>query len=179
MKGDVSLAEVGEHDMIGILRRYFAGSLAAATAILFDRPASAANLRVSQSLVGTWKVVDATSRDVHGKELPKPFGPHGMGLVTLNGNGRMMAVLCDGRPHLPKGTKREYASYCGNYTFDGATLITKVDASASARNAFGSDQVRKVRFEGRKMVLTPPPTELNGIMQYRDIYWERISADAA
>jgi hypothetical protein len=102
-----------------------------------------------------------------------------MGLVTLNADGRMMAVLCDGRAHLPDETKREYSSYCGNYTFDGTTLITKVDASASARTAVGSDQVRKVKIEGKRMVLTPPPTELNGVMQYRDIFWERISAESA
>ncbi|MBS0640606.1 MAG: lipocalin-like domain-containing protein, partial [Proteobacteria bacterium] len=131
------------------------------------------------NLVGTWKLVDATSRDAQGSALPKPYGPKGMGLVTLNADGRMMAVLCDGRTELPDGTKREYASYCGNYTFDGTTLITKVDASSAARIAIGSDQVRKVRFDGKRLVLTPPPTELNGVMQYRDIFWERISPQPA
>ena len=29
-----------------------------------------------------------------------PYGPRGMGIVTLTGDGRMMAVLCDGRPSL-------------------------------------------------------------------------------
>jgi hypothetical protein len=33
-----------------------------------------------------------------------------MGLVTLNADGRMMAVLCDGRADLPEGTRRDYAS---------------------------------------------------------------------
>jgi hypothetical protein len=65
------------------------------------------------------------------------------------------------------------------YTFDGTTLITKVDASSAARIAIGSDQVRKVRFEGKRLVLTPPPAELNGILQYRDIFWERISTEPA
>jgi Lipocalin-like domain len=77
------------------------------------------------NIVGTWRVVDAISRDTQGKELSKPFGPKGMGIVTLNADGRMMAVLCDGRAQLPDEAKREYSSYCGNYTFDGATLITK------------------------------------------------------
>ena len=130
-------------------------------------------------IVGTWKMVDATARDPDGKTLPKPYGPKGMGLVTLNADGRMMAVLCDGRGSLPDGTAREYASYCGNYTFDGTTLVTKVDASSAARIAIGSDQVRKVRFEGKRMVLTPPPVMLNGVMQHRDIYWERSSLVSA
>ena len=59
-----------------------------------------------------------------------PYGPRGMGLVSLTSDGRMMAVLIDGRAKLPDGAKREYSSYCGNYTFDGSTLITTVDASS-------------------------------------------------
>jgi hypothetical protein len=76
---------------------------------------------------------------------------------------------------LPDGVTRDYSSYCGNYTFDGTTLVTRVDASASARIAIGSNQVRKVRFEGKRMVLTPPPVMLDGVLQHRDIYWERVS----
>lgn len=154
-------------------------ALLARSAFAADKPASATGASDARSgkrsLIGTWKLVDATSRDPEGKPMPTPYGPQGMGLVTLSSNGRMMAVLCDGRSTLPDGTLRDYASYCGNYTFDGTTLITKVDASSAARIAIGSDQVRKVRFEGKRLVLTPPPAVLNGVMQHRDIYWERIS----
>jgi hypothetical protein len=130
---------------------------------------------IKRDLLGTWKLVHATSRDPDGRELPKPYGPMGMGLVTLAPNRRMMAVLCDGRPDLPDGSIRDYASYCGNYTFDGTTLVTRVDASSAARIPIGSDQVRKVRFDGSRLVLTPPPAMINGILQHRDIFWERIS----
>lgn len=171
--------------MIGMLRRSALTTLWTAALLRLFRPARSAKASPTDgangtsSLIGTWRMVDATSRDADGKPLPKPYGPKGMGLVTLNADGRMMAVLCDGRTSLPEGTKRDYASYCGNYTFDGTTLITKVDASSAARIAIGGDQVRKVRFEGKRMVLTPPPTELNGVMQYRDVYWERISSEPA
>jgi hypothetical protein len=168
-----------------ILRRDIMAAVAAAISVLGIGRARAQSASATKaagngtSLVGTWKVVGATSRDADGKSLPQPYGPKGMGLVTLNANGRMMAVLCDGRAELPEGTRRDYASYCGNYTFDGTTLVTKVDASSGGRIALGSDQVRKVRFEGSRMVLTPPPAEINGVMQYRDIFWERISAEPA
>jgi hypothetical protein len=167
----------------GTFRRSLVAALSAIP-VLFVRNAHSAaegggNAGSTPQLVGTWKMVDATSRDADGKALPKPYGPKGMGLVTLNADGRMMAVLCDGRASLPDAAKRDYASYCGNYTFDGTTLITKVDASSAARIAIGSDQVRKVRFEGKRLVLTPPPAELNGILQYRDIFWERISTEPA
>jgi hypothetical protein len=129
----------------------------------------------ARKIVGTWKVVEATARDGAGALLPKPYGPLGMGLVTFNAAGRMMAVLCDGRSAIPAGEERDYASYCGNYSFDGSTLVTRVDASSGGRLAIGGDQVRKVRFEGKRMVLVPPPLEKNGVTLYREIFWERIS----
>ena len=155
-------------------RRGLAALAATVTSTIASRIVGAAGLATNQ-IVGTWKMVDATSLDPDGKVLPKPHGPKGMGLVTLNADGRMMAVLCDGRTSLPDGTTRDYASYCGNYTFDGQTLVTKVDASSAARIAIGSDQVQKVRFEGKRMVLVPPPALLNGVMQHREVFWERIS----
>jgi len=53
----------------------------------------------------------------------------------------MMSVVCDGRKELPAGVSREYSSYCGNYTYDGEKLVTRVDA-ASDPSRIGSDQVR-------------------------------------
>ena len=97
-----------------------------------------------------------------------------MGLVTLTADGRMMAVLVDGRKSLPDGAKRDYSSYCGNYTFDGSTLTTIVDA-ASDPARMGSAQVRKVRFDGDKMILMPPPGEVNGMKVQRELTWERVS----
>ena len=132
-----------------------------------------------RSIVGTWKLVNAIARDQHGTALPKPYGPAGMGMVTLSASGRMMAVLCDGRADLESGATRAYASYCGNYTFDGATLTTHVDASGLPRIAIGRDQVRGVRFDGERMILTPPPLTTNDKEIHRELHWERISATSA
>ena len=77
------------------------------------------------------------------------------GRVTFTADGRMMSVVCDGRKELPAGVSREYSSYCGNYTYDGEKLVTRVDA-ASDPSRIGGDQVRGVRFEGgARMVLIP------------------------
>ena len=154
-------------------RRGLFALLTAALPLLAARGSKAAQTK--NRITGTWKMVDAIARDPDGKPQPKPYGPQGMGLVTLNADGRMMAVLCDGRPTLADGTAREYASYCGNYTFDGQTLVTRVDASSTARIAIGGDQVRKVRFEGKRLVLVPPPLVVNGVTLHREIFWERIS----
>ena len=129
---------------------------------------------MASSIVGTWKLIRATAADGSGKPIGVPYGPQGMGLVTLNADGRMMAVLCDGRVALPAGTRREYNSYCGNYSFDGSTLVTKVDACSDPAR-MGTGQVRKVRFEDGRMILQPPPSEMNGVQVQREMTWERIA----
>jgi hypothetical protein len=126
------------------------------------------------SLVGVWRLVSTRAVDPEGRQVGVPFGPRGMGLVTLTSDGRMMAVLVDGRATLPEGTSRQYSSYCGNYTFDGSTLTTVVDANCDPVR-FTAPQVRKVRFEGERMVLTPPTSEIGGVKVTRELTWERIS----
>lgn len=126
------------------------------------------------SVAGVWKLVGGSMTDPGGKSVGVPYGPRGMGLVSLTSDGRMMAVLVDGRTKLPDGGKREYSSYCGNYVFDGTTLITTVDASSDPAR-FASQQVRKVRFEGERMILVPPDREDGGVKIRRELIWERIS----
>jgi hypothetical protein len=124
-----------------------------------------------QSVVGTWRLVKAEAHDAGGKPLPVPYGGKGMGRLTLSAEGRMASVVVDARPELPPGTARDYSSYCGNYTVDGGTLTTRVDA-ASDPSRLGSDQVRQVSFDGDLMVLRPPP-RAGG--EYRVLTWQKIS----
>jgi hypothetical protein len=128
------------------------------------------------SIVGTWKLVGAAARDRNGNPLPDPYGGKPLGRAMFSADGRMMAVTCDGRRELPQGAKREYSSYVGSYTFDGARLVTRVDG-ASDPSRIGGDQVRGVRFEGERMVLTPPPRQTDSGEQFRELTWEKISAD--
>jgi hypothetical protein len=128
------------------------------------------------SIVGTWKLVRATARNAAGGELPAPYGGHAMGRVTFSADGRMMSVVCDGRPELPPGMSREYSSYCGNYTFDGTRLVTCVDA-ASDPSRIGGEQPRGVRFDGEFLILSPPPRGAGSKAEYREIIWQRIAAE--
>jgi Lipocalin-like domain len=128
------------------------------------------------SITGTWKLIKATARDAAGNALPSPYGPEAMGRVVFTGEGRMMSVVCDGRAELPAGCRREYSSYCGNYTFDGERLVTRVDA-ASDPSRIGTDQIRGVRFDGDLMILLPPPRGTGGAAEHREITWERLAAE--
>ena len=125
-------------------------------------------------IVGTWRLKSTQGRDDSGKLLPPPYGPVPMGLVVFEAGGRMMAVLCDGRKALESGETRQFMSYAGNYSFDGTTLSTRVDASSDPSRV-GGDQVRQVRFEDGTMVLAPPRRMFAGMMQHQELVWERIA----
>ena len=129
---------------------------------------------IDPRIVGTWRLTGTIGRDDSGTVLAPPYGPAARGLVVFEASGRMMAVLCDGRPALPSGEPRQFMSYAGNYTFDGTTLSTRVDASSDATR-IGGDQVRHVRFENDLMVLAPPRRLYAGLMQHQELTWERIA----
>jgi hypothetical protein len=114
------------------------------------------------------------ARNDAGEPMHAPYGPHPMGVVVFSADRRMIAALCDARPALPVDEPlREYSSYCGTYRFDGTTLVTRVDASSDP-SRLGGDQVRRVRFDGDRLVLMPPPRPWQGVMQHREMFFERI-----
>ena len=109
----------------------------------------------TERLLGAWRLVSAIAVDENGRELALPYGPNPMGRLVLNADGRMMAVLCDGRTQLPAGVERAYASCCGNFRIDGERLVTRVDAAADPER-IGGDEVRDVELRGEVLVLRPP-----------------------
>ncbi len=123
-------------------------------------------------IVGTYRLVKATAHDAAGNLLPPPYGGNPLGRVVLGADGRMIALTCDASP--ATATKREFSSYTGLYTFDGETLVTRVDG-ASDPTRIGSAQVRGVRFEGGLMVLQPPLRPYGAAPEQRELYWEKIS----
>lgn len=126
-------------------------------------------------ITGIWRLVKTSARNDAGAPMHPPYGEKPRGLLVFYPDGRMMSVLCDARRELPPvETIREYNSYCGNYEFDGETLITRVDASGTP-DRIGSEQVRFVSFENGLMVLRQKPRPWQGTMQHRELCWERIS----
>ena len=128
-----------------------------------------------QSINGTWKLAGGRATFDDGTTAPPPYGgAKAMGRVIFNADGRMMAVLCDGRRELPPGETREYSSYCGNYTFDGKQLVTQVDSTSDAGRLTGQ-QVRAVSFEDGLMVFRHTVQRADGRRIHREMSWERIS----
>ncbi len=122
-------------------------------------------------IVGTWRLVAETATDAAGQAHPGLFGPMAIGLGMFTAEGRMMAVLTDGRPGPVEGA-RKHVSYCGDYTFDGARLVTVVDGASDSRLLL-EPQVRDARFEGGRMILRPPVGFRAAAGVVRELIWER------
>jgi Lipocalin-like domain len=139
-----------------------------ALSVLSKEVLMSATLIAPEQLIGTWRLVATTAFDKQGRPMPSPWGPEPMGRIVFTKNGRMMAVLCDGRSSTPGGGKRAYSSYCGNYRVENNTLITLVDAAAVA-DRIGGEQRRRLEFRSGQLVLMPP-SEPNG--ERRELFWE-------
>jgi hypothetical protein len=124
------------------------------------------------SMLGAWRLVAVRAFDPEGREVPSQYGHLPMGVVTFEPT-RMMAVLGDSRPPAA-GEERFYTSYTGPWTFDGSTLVTRVDGCSDPAR-MGTDQVRQVRAEGAQVVLVPPPRLHRGVMQQPELVWERLA----
>ena len=130
--------------------------------------------QIDPRILGTWKLVSTKGIDDDGMAQPPPYGPAPNGVVCFQPDGRMYCVLCDGRSVLPEGESRQFMSYAGNYTFDGTTLTTRVDAS-SDQSRIGGDQVRTACFENDGLVLSPPRRLYAGVMQRQELVWKRVN----
>jgi len=122
-----------------------------------------------EDVPGTWKLVKAVGYDEAGNAISQPYGPEPMGRLVLTENGRMMAVICDGRKQIPDGGKRAYASYAGNYIVEKNVLTTTVDAALDPAR-IGGKQSRRLSMDGDLLVLMPP-RRADG--EQRILHWER------
>ena len=105
-------------------------------------------------LIGTWKMIHTERINADGRLVARPYGEKGMGLHSLNEDGRMICVLCEGTENPASSELREYNSYCGSYHYDGKQLTTRVDACSNPQ-WMGTDQIRGVSFDNNILVLRP------------------------
>ena len=125
-----------------------------------------------QTLVGTWKLMEARAFDEMGNEAPSPLGPAPMGLVLFEAE-RMIGVVADGRSAMPPDSpQRAYLSYAGSYRFDGETLVTRVDG-ASSPDGF-ADQVRRITFKGPNRIVVVPLSRVLDRSSGLELVWDRI-----
>lgn len=126
------------------------------------------------SLIGTWQMIHTECISADGKLLARPYGEKGMGLLSLNEDGRMACVLCEGGEEPVSTDSREYNSYCGSYHYDGKQLSTRVDACSNPQ-WMGTDQIRDVSFDGDTLVLRPVKGSGPASDGQRVLHWTKLS----
>ncbi len=139
----------------------------------------------NDKVVGTWKLVSASSTTSSGERIETPYGVNPAGLLTYFGDGRMTSLISyGGRKPLSVGggthaqeeqaeAFNTFVAYAGRFTFSGEKIIHHVEIS-SIQNYVGKDLVRAIKFEGDRIKLITPPTLVNGKIQTVELIWQRL-----
>jgi hypothetical protein len=138
----------------------------------------------NEKLVGTWKLVSASSTTKTGERSETPYGPNPSGFLSYTSDGRVTALISyGGRKPLSVGAQQEeqaeafktFLAYGGRYTLSGDKVTHHIEIS-SIQNYVDKDLVRGVKFEGDQIILVTPPTRLNGKIQIIELIWQRLPA---
>lgn len=137
----------------------------------------------NDELVGTWKLVSASSTTAAGEGSGSPYGINPAGFLTYTADGRVTALISyDGRKALPFGggtleqqaeAFKTFLAYAGRYTYLGDKITHHIEVS-SIQNYVGKDLVRSLKFRGDQIILVTPPTLVNGKMQTVELVWQRL-----
>ena len=133
-------------------------------------------------IIGVWKLVSVMYEDQETKAMTPIMGDHPRGYQIATPDGRWLALATpSGRTAPETDAERAQAfrtmiGYSGRYRVDGSTITTKVDVAWN-ESWVGGEQVRFTHFAGEHLVLTQKPRLWQGVMQHRELHWERI-ADA-
>ena len=137
-------------------------------------------------LVGTWKLISASSTTSAGDRDETPYGLGPAGFLTYTADGRVTALISyggrkslsfgGGAPEEQAQAFRTFLAYAGRYTFAGDKVTHHIEIS-SIENYVGKDLVRTVSFDEDRITLVTPPTPMNGKNQTVKLIWQRLAAD--
>jgi hypothetical protein len=142
--------------------------------------------QTNANLVGTWKLVSASSTTSKGEPSEPPYGLNPAGFLTYTGDGRVSALISyGGRKPLSGGSGtpameeqaeafKTFLAYAGRYTLSGDKVTHHIEVS-SIQNYVDRDLVRSVRFADDRITLVTPPTLVNGKVQTVELIWQRLA----
>lgn len=122
-----------------------------------------------RNIVGTWTLISETAADSAGEPGARLYGSTPIGSATFTAEGRVVAVLTDGRID-NVSEPRPLTAFCGRYTFDEAGIVMHLDGATTPR-MMAEPQVRMARFEGDTLTLTA--TAANG--STRSFIWRQLT----
>jgi hypothetical protein len=148
-----------------------------------NRMTSGAFGQENAELVGTWKLVSASSTTSKGEQIDLPYGPNPVGFLSYTADGRVTALISySGRKALSgsAGTIEEQAeafktflAYAGRYALIGDKVTHTIEIS-SIQNYVDRDLIRSIKFKGDQITLVTPPTLVNGKVHTVELIWQRL-----
>ena len=140
----------------------------------------------NEELYGTWRLISFTQTIVATGETTDIFGKAPRGFINYGRDGRMMVLIVKDERAKPadlaKMTDQERAelfktmiAYGGTYTLDAKTITHHVDISWN-QIWTGTEQVRNIKFDGRKVILStnPQPRSQDGKVATAILTWEKM-----
>jgi len=139
-----------------------------------------------EQLYGTWRLLSFTRIVAATGERTQAFGKRPSGYLTYTRDGRMIALLVkEGRTKLAdlsKATDQQRVelfntviAYAGTFTVDGDRVTHHVDVSWN-ETWTGSEQVRNISLEGRKLFIRSDPqaSGFDGRQVLAELEWEKL-----
>ncbi|MGD0966397.1 MAG: lipocalin-like domain-containing protein [Candidatus Acidiferrales bacterium] len=151
----------------------------------FDVSSAGVFGHANDKLVGTWKLVSASSTTPTGERSETPYGISPVGFLTYTADGRVTALISyGGRKPLSAGRGtaqleeqaeafKTFFAYAGRYRVSGDKVTHHVEIS-SIQNYVNGDLIRTVKFQGDQIILVTPPTSVNGRVQTVELIWQRL-----
>ncbi len=143
---------------------------------------------MDSAILGTWKLVSASSSTSDGERSDAPFGVGPTGFITYTPDGRMSAIISHGGrkplfaagPTPPTTEQRAdafstFVAYAGRFTLKTDEVIHHVDISF-IQDWVGTDQIRKIKLEGERLVLSTPPMSTGGKIITIEFIFQRLPA---
>jgi len=140
----------------------------------------------NDKLVGSWKLVSASSTTSKGERNDTPYGLNPAGVLTYSEDGRVTSLISYGERRLLSISSRTeeqaeafntFLAYSGRYTLGDDKVTHHIEIS-SIQNYVGKDLVRNIRLEGDQIVLITPPTMVNGKIQSVELTWQRLPVES-
>jgi hypothetical protein len=150
---------------------------------------SSATAQSKDTLVGTWKLADATDTTEKGEVIEHVYGHNPTGFLTYTPDGGMMVIVTYGgrKPFsavpAPAQETAEafftFFAYAGRYTLSGDRMAHHIEA-AWRQDWANTDQVRLVKLHGDRVTLRTPPMVLTSGLRLakEELVWERMKPDA-
>lgn len=117
---------------------------------------------LARRIVGVWTLVSVVYEDAATKERVPVYGEHPKGVQIATATGRWLALMtADGRAIPKTDADRAQAlktmiGYTGRYRVEDGNVITKVEAAWN-EVWVGTEQVRRIAFDGTTLQLESPP----------------------